>query len=178
MIPCSTSLCARFPIKLSARPKHWRICVQDSQRCEVASQWFNGTTRDRLLVLQYCENDVKMTANVLSALDSESKLPWVTKRGLTRSWEPPTGKAGILAPVHTSSTWKFPDNSWMNKGKEPWKRPRAVEHLASEVIRQNQTLTEVSSVQSEQEVTQMDLPHLKFIEWLRSDPIRSNMSMY
>lgn len=156
-------MCRGFPVRLAAVAGTLSCSLQkNGEGAKAGELWKNGSNKDRLEVLQYCANDVVMTAAVLSELEKQGRLQWVTRKGTVSSWLPKQGAAALHAPAHLSATWPFPDNSWLKK------RPRAIQHTAGDLLQQQTSGQEVASSQTVQEVEKRDLPHPKnYFGWLQ-----------
>lgn len=149
-----------FPVRLSAVAETLETALnKNGEGAKASKLWLEGCNIDRLGVLQYCANDVVMTAAVLSQLEKAGALSWISRKGAPNTWVPPNGARTLHAPAHEASTWAFPDNSWMKK------RPRAVQHTAGELL--NQENQEVASNETLEQVQERELPRPKnYFGWL------------
>lgn len=149
-----------FPVRLSAVAETLETALnKNGEGAKASKLWLEGCNIDRLGVLQYCANDVVMTAAVLSQLEKAGALSWISRKGAPNTWIPPNGARTLHAPAHEASTWAFPDNSWMKK------RPRVVQHTAGELL--NQENQEVASNETIEQVQERELPKPKnYFGWL------------
>lgn len=108
-----------FPVGLQAAAEVLPsgAIFKTGQGAECNEQWMEGTDRDRLAVLQYCANDVEMTAMVFCAAEAAGSLRWCSKGGKLNEWRPPRGAQDINAPVHRIMNGTFADNSFMRRDR-------------------------------------------------------------
>ena len=141
-----------FPVKLSAVAATLEFPIDKTGHgSEVAEVWKQGTDVQRMEVLMYCANDVFMTAAVASDISTKRHITWITRKGTTAAWMPPRTQSAMAA-AHMAYTWKFPDNSWLNK------RPRDVQHTAGKLLMQHDNDTEASSTQTPNDMERRPLP--------------------
>jgi len=68
------------------------------------------------LVLEYCAQDVRATAELLEAIVKHKRINWTSNAGNPCSWQ-----VDELLPVHQAMKLPEPDTSWMSN---PWKRSK------------------------------------------------------
>lgn len=155
-------MCKGFPIRLAAVAATLpNALVKNGEGANAANDWLHGSNQDRLNVIQYCANDCLMTAAVLSQLDYNGELRWISRKEKQNTWKPPMGVRTLLAPAYEAFTWKFPDNSWLKK------RPREIQHTAGKELRQENSEREIGSNESVDKVQTDDLPKPSNYFWMQ-----------
>ena len=72
-------------------------------------------------MLQYCANDVEMTAVVYAAAEALGSIRWLARSGKVNAWKPPNGAEAFNAPVEKVMTRPFADNSFMRRDRSTGK---------------------------------------------------------
>jgi hypothetical protein len=103
-----------FPVKLSAAAKALSLPMSKTgEGAECAMNWMTGDRTDRVHVLEYCANDVVMTAAIFQEMQRTGSIKWVTRSGKRAEWRPPANSGELAAPCSEVMTWTFANNDFM-----------------------------------------------------------------
>lgn len=114
--PCFQMLCQRgFPVGLNALAKGFGLEGKtEGMDGEKAAAIWSGSRQDQEDVLAYCEQDVKVTLDVVLNIESALVMRWVSKTSGKRLYEP--AQSGLLT-IDECLALPLPDTAWMDG---PW----------------------------------------------------------
>lgn len=112
--PCFEMVCRKgYPVGLKAMAEGWDLEQKTMDGLEAIEKWLRGTRADQEQVLEYVEQDARLTYQIADLIKREGVFRWVTKKGQNRQL--------LSRPRTARESWKWPrpNMSWWTGGAPP-----------------------------------------------------------
>lgn len=104
-----------FPVAMNSVAKAMTpSVVKSGSGGSVSELWFQGDETSRNGVVAYCRQDTDVLATIISAIESEGAVKWVTKSTNKLAVWQPLSPWDVTMCVCAANNLTEPDNSWMN----------------------------------------------------------------